>query len=211
MARGWFITFEGGEGTGKSTQLDLLAHHLEERGVETVRSREPGGTALAEAVRSILLDPRQDPDGLSELLLLEAARHDHVERVVRPALQQGSVVLCDRFADSSVVYQGVARGVGETVVEELNRLATGGLEPDRTLVLDLDPAAALKRARTRNVDARLDESRLDNEPDAFHRRVRQGFLSLAQRNPDRVRVVNAHGSAEEVHRRVLQQLPGGLK
>lgn len=210
MARGWFITFEGGEGTGKSTQLELLARHLEERGVETVRSREPGGTVLAEAVRSILLDPCQDPDGLSELLLLEAARHDHVERVVRPAIEQGSVVLCDRFADSSVVYQGVARGVGETVVEQLNRLATGGLEPDRTLVLDLDPVTALGRARSRNVDTQLDENRLDNEPDAFHRRVREGFLRLADRHPDRVRVVDAHGGADEVHKRVLHELPGEL-
>ena len=150
MSRGWFITFEGGEGTGKSTQLGLLDEWLRTLGHTTVLTREPGGTALGEAVRALLLDPDLEPDGVSEIFLLEASRRDHVERVIRPALEDGTVVLCDRFTDSSLVYQGVVRGLGWDRVAELNRIATGGLEPDLTLVFDMDPEQALARARSRN-------------------------------------------------------------
>jgi dTMP kinase len=146
-----------------------------------VVTREPGGTALAEAVRALLLDPARDIDGLTEIFLLEAARHDHVERVIRPALLRGAVVLCDRFADSSWVYQGVVRGLGEELVERLNLLATGGLEPDLTLVLDMEPRAALGRALDRNSATSSRESRLDDEPPAFHEGVRRGFHRLAGR------------------------------
>ena len=143
MPRGYFITFEGGEGTGKTTQLGLLDDWLRTLGHTTVVTREPGGTDFAEAVRALLLDPELEPDGVSEIFLLEAARRDHVERVIRPALGDGSVVLCDRFTDSSLVYQGFVRDLGWDRVAELNRLATGGLDPDLTLVLDMDPEAAL--------------------------------------------------------------------
>ncbi|MCU0304721.1 MAG: dTMP kinase, partial [Thermoanaerobaculales bacterium] len=139
MHDGFFITFEGGEGTGKTTQIRRLAAHLEGLGRAVVVTREPGGTPVAEAARAVLLDPALAPDGLTELFLLEAARRDHVERVIRPALEGGGVVLSDRFADSSTVYQGIVRGLGEELVIRLNRLATGDLEPDLTLVLDLDP------------------------------------------------------------------------
>jgi dTMP kinase len=210
MRRGVFITFEGGEGTGKTTQIERLAARLRGRGRDCVVTREPGGTELAEAIRSLLLDPDHAPDGLSELFLLEAARHDHVERVIRPALERGAVVLCDRFADSSWVYQGVVRGIGEREVERLNEVATGGLEPDLTLVLDLDPRQALGRALDRNSAASSRESRLDDEPMDFHQNVRRGFLRLAERFPQRVRVVDAAGDADEVHRRVLAVLPGEL-
>jgi dTMP kinase len=176
-----------------------------------VVTREPGGTPLAEAVRALLLDPGLAPDGVSEIFLLEAARRDHVERVIRPALGAGAVVLCDRFADSSLVYQGLVRGLGWDKVAELNRLATGGLEPDLTLVFDMDPAAALARARSRNADCTNAESRLDDEPEEFHRKVREGFLELAHREPDRVRVVDASGRAEKVFARLLPLLPGSLR
>ncbi|PWB75829.1 MAG: dTMP kinase [Holophagae bacterium] len=210
MLRGWFITFEGGEGTGKSTQIGRLADVLRERGLEVVVTREPGGTTLAEAVRALLLDPAHDLDGLTEIFLLEAARHDHVERVIRPALRRGAVVLCDRFADSSWVYQGVVRGLGEEAVERLNLLATGGLEPDLTLVLDMEPAAALGRALDRNSAAASRESRLDEEPLQFHERVWRGFHRLAERYSNRVRLVAADASTDEVFRRVLAALPAEL-
>jgi dTMP kinase len=207
MSRGWFITFEGGEGTGKSTQLALLDEWLRTLGHSTVLTREPGGTALAEAIRTLLLDPELEPDGLSEIFLLEASRRDHVERVIRPALEVGAVVLCDRFTDSSLVYQGVVRGLGWDEVAALNRLATGGLEPDLTLVFDMDPEKALDRARSRNSAGTARESRLDDEPADFHRSVREGFLELARREPDRVRVVDAAGRPEKVFARIGPMLP----
>lgn len=211
MSRGWFISFEGGEGTGKSTQIDLLAAELRRRGHAVRVTREPGGTPVAEAVRAVLLDPALAPDGLSELFLLEAARRDHVERVIRPALARGEVVLCDRFADSSLVYQGMVRGVGLDRATQLNAIATGGLEPDLTFVLDLDHEAAVGRARSRNASGGGDGSRLDDEPAAFHRRVRDGFLELARLAPGRVRVVDASGAPEEVHARIVVLVPGGLE
>lgn len=208
--RGVFITFEGGEGTGKSTQVERLAAWLRESGREVVVTREPGGTPLAESVRAVLLAPDHDPDGLVELFLLEAARRDHTERVVRPALEAGSVVVCDRYADSSTVYQGMVRGVGIAEVERLNRIATGGLEPDRTVVLDLDPGEGVERARRRNATGDGASTRLDDEPDAFHDAVRAGFLRLAEAHPRRVVVVDARGPADEVFRRVRTALDGVL-
>lgn len=210
MASGWFITFEGGEGTGKSTQLERLAARLRKLGHEVVVTREPGGTPLAEAVRAVLLDPAHQPDGLVEVFLLEAARRDHVEKVIRPALDRGAAVLCDRYADSSWVYQGLVRGLGRAVVERLNELATGGLEPDLTIVFDMDPAVALGRALERNSEVATDEGRLDEEPMEFHELVRDGFRELARRWPGRVRVLDAEGDPDEVFRRVVDLLPEQL-
>jgi len=210
MQRGWFITFEGGEGTGKTTQIRKLATHLESLGHAVLVTREPGGTPVAEAARAILLDPALEPLGLSELFLLEAARHDLVERVIRPALARGEIVLCDRYADSSTVYQGMVRGIGEDRVEELNELATGGLDPDLTIILDLDPEAGVTRARSRNATGDGSESRLDDEPAEFHRRVREGFLRLAVLHPNRVRVVDASGDPDAVLVRLLAALPEEL-
>jgi len=211
MNGGFFITFEGGEGTGKTTQIRRLASHLEGLGRTVVVTREPGGTPVAEAARAVLLDPALDPLGLSELFLLEAARHDHVERVIRPALMRGAVVLCDRYADSSTVYQGMVRGIGVARVDELNRLATGDLDPDLTLVLDLDPEAGVNRARSRNAAGDGSESRLDDEPADFHERVREGFLRLAVLHPERVRVVDAAGEPDAVFDRLLAVLPEDLR
>ncbi len=207
MSEGCFITFEGGEGTGKSTQIALLADWLRAIGRTVVVTREPGGTPVAEAVRAVLLDPSLEPDGLTELFLLEAARRDHVNRVVGPALDRGDVVLSDRYADSSTVYQGMVRGVGVERVEELNRIATGDLSPDLTLVLDLDHQDGLSRARSRNAAGDGSESRLDDEPDHFHRQVREGFLRLAEMDPDRVRVVSAVGKPDKVFERIVAALP----
>jgi dTMP kinase len=211
VARGLLITLEGGEGTGKSTQLDRLERHLGRRGREVVRTREPGGTPLAEALRALLLEPSLRPDGVVELLLVEAARRDHVERVVRPALERGAVVLCDRFTDSTLVYQGVVRGLGEELAAELNRLATGGVEPDLTLLLDLDERRARHRVAARASAPAAERSRFDGEPQRFHRQVRAAFLALAARNPGRVRVVAADGGPDQVWSRVLAALPEELR
>jgi dTMP kinase len=211
MTDGYFITFEGGEGTGKSTQIRLLAEYLETRHHTVVVTREPGGTPVAEAARAVILDPALDPDGLTELFLLEAARRDHVERVVRPALERGKVVLSDRYADSSTVYQGMVRGLGEELVIQLNRLATNDLEPDLTIVFDLDPEAGLHRARSRNAEGDGAESRLDDEPNEFHQQVREGFLRLAELHPHRVRVIDAGGEPDDVFARLLQALPENLQ
>ena len=174
-----------------------------------VVTREPGGTAVAEAVRDILLDPGLDPDPLTELFLLEAARRDHVERVIRPALDRGAVVLCDRFADSSVVYQGLAGGVDADTVRRLNRLATGGLEPDLTFVLDLPAEEGLARVRRRNAGG--PDNRLDGRPPEFHRRVRDGFLEVALEGGGRFRVLPAEQDPDRLFGALLAQLPEELR
>jgi dTMP kinase len=211
MARGWFITFEGGEGSGKSTQIGRLADRLRSRGREVVVTREPGGTDIAEAVRAILLDPKFDPDGVTEVFLYEAARRDHVVKVIAPAVARGAVVLSDRFADSSLVYQGLARGVGWDEVDRLNSLATGGMAPDLTVVFDIRPRVGLERARGRNSVSDVSESRLDEEPLEFHRQVRSGFALLAETFPDRVRVIDADGDPDQVFERLVSVLPGDLR
>ncbi len=205
VTAGTFITFEGGEGTGKSTQIQLLAEKLEAAGLTVRVLREPGGTVVGEAIRRILLDPDHAELGVSaEILLYEASRAQLVDQVIRPALAAGEVVLCDRFYDSTTAYQGYARGIDLARIAELNRAATGGLSPDRTLVLDIDPAVGIARATAQSAD------RLESEDLAFHRRVRDGFLAIAAEEPARVRVVDATGSAEQVADRVadaLQDLP----
>lgn len=203
MPTGLLITFEGGEGAGKSTQLRLVADWLGARGREAVATREPGGTPLAERIRGLLLDRSFQPDGATELFLLEAARRDHVRAVVAPALERGAVVLCDRFADSSTVYQGSVRGLGVALVEQLNRVATGGLEPALTILLDLPAEEGVGRALARNAGAGGADDRLDGEDLEFHRRVREAFLELARRLPERVRVVDGRGAEEAVFERLL--------
>jgi len=191
--RGVFITFEGGEGSGKSTQIRLLARRLEAAGMTVRVLREPGGTEPGEAIREILLDPHHAGlDPRAELLLYEAARAQLVADVIEPALEAGEVVLCDRFFDSSAAYQGYGRGLPVDEVAHLNKAATGGLLPDRTLVFDLDPAVGLSRATSHGAD------RLEGEDGAFHERVRAGFLAIAAAEPERVRVVDAGGSVEDV-------------
>lgn len=182
--RGVFVAFEGGEGAGKSTQCALLVGHLAERGRDVVRTREPGGTPAAEAMRAIVLDPvHEGLDVRAEALLFAAARGDHVARVVRPALERGADVVTDRYLDSSVAYQGVGRDLGVDEVERLSLWATRQLLPDLTVLLDVDPAVGLARV--------TDPDRLEREPLAWHRRVREGFRQLADRHPARYLVVDA--------------------
>jgi dTMP kinase len=188
---GRLIAFEGVEGAGKSTQLELLRQALERRSKEVVVTREPGGTPAGERVRALLLDPQLELDPRAEALLFAAARAELVERVIRPALERGAVVLCDRYLDSSLAYQGGARGLGRGPVEDVNRFATGGLLPDLVLLLDLDPATGLGR-RARDPD-RIEAQALD-----FHRRVRDAFRDLAAADPERFCVVDASAPVPEV-------------
>jgi dTMP kinase len=202
---GVFITFEGVEGSGKSTQVALLVRFLAARGADVVTTREPGGTRLGERVRDILLDPASDPVAISELFLLEAARAQLVSSVVAPALAQGRFVVSDRFADSSAAYQGTARALGTEVVATLNRIACGEVVPTRTVVLDLAVEIALSRARSRPTTT-TENSRFEDEASAFHRQVAAGYRRLAEREPSRVRLVDASGSPHQVHERVLAEL-----
>jgi dTMP kinase len=197
--RGRFISLEGGEGVGKSTQLRALAQALRERGIEVVETREPGGSEGAEAIRRLLLEGDSTRWSMeSEVLLFAAARADHVEKTIRPALEQGTWVLSDRFVDSSFAYQGGAGGLGIDRVRELHELACGGFLPDRTLVLSL--AEGHERARARDRDT-LD--RIGGRPEDFHQRVELGFRTVAAEEPDRVRLIDASGTADEVTGRLL--------
>jgi dTMP kinase len=202
---GVFVSFEGVEGCGKSTQASLLAQELARRGVEVVATREPGGTPLGEAVRGLLLNPAHAPTPWTELFLLEAARAQLVATVIRPALGRGAWVVADRFADSSLAYQAAGRGLPWRKVQALNTLATGGLSPHRTLVLQLPVSRALARARQRPSTG-PENRRFEDEAEAFHRRVAQAFLRLAAREPQRVRLVDGEGTPSQVHARVLEAL-----
>lgn len=198
---GLFITFEGGEGTGKSTQLAILARKLEAAGMHVRQLREPGGTATGEAIRSILLDPSSAGlDARAELLLYEAARAQLVAEVIEPSLAAGELVLCDRFYDSTTAYQGYARGLPLDEIAVLNRAATAGLAPHRTLVFDLDHGLGLERATVGGSD------RLESEGVAFHAAVRNGFLRIAEAEPQRCKVIDAAGTIDEVASRVRQAL-----
>lgn len=198
-ARGVFITFEGGEGSGKSTQIGLLAKTLAAAGLETIELREPGGTRLGEAVRELLLDPATgEVDPRAELLLYEASRAQLTRERIMPALATGSVVLCDRYYDSSTAYQGYGRGLPLAEVHALNVAATGGLTPDLTVLLDCDHLHGMHRATTQGTD------RLEAAGDEFHERVRDGFLAIAHAEPERVRIIDATGTPEQVAARVLE-------
>lgn len=196
-APGVFVTFEGGEGCGKSTQLEALATRLIEGGLSVVTLREPGGTRVGELVRAALLDPAHvEMSARAELLLYEASRAQLIAEKIAPALVAGSVVLCDRFFDSTTAYQGYGRGLPLDEIEALNRIATGGLVPDLTIVLDIDPVLGLARATAAGAD------RLEAEDLAFHERVRSGFLEIARKEPVRVVVVDASGERGLVAGRV---------
>ncbi|MBM6817456.1 dTMP kinase [Olsenella uli] len=201
MARGIFITLEGADGCGKSTQAELLAEVLLARGREVVRLREPGGTPISEKIRALLLDSANAemvPE--AELLLYEASRAQLTRQVIEPALARGAVVLCDRYYDSTYAYQAGGRGLDETLVRQSNVLGSCGRVPDRTLVLDLDPAIGYARATAGGAD------RMEAEGLAFQERVRAAYLRLAAEEPARVRVVDAAGEKDAVTARLAAAL-----
>jgi dTMP kinase len=196
-----FITFEGGEGAGKTSQIVHLAGFLTQQGVKSILTREPGGTVLGRQIRAVLLDPEHGGMAAeAELLLYMADRAEHVHTVIRPALAAGTTVLCDRFFDATLVYQGVARGLAADWIGRLHDLVFAGLQPDLTLLLDLPPEVGLARARRqleKGVRPRR-ESRFEDETLAFHQRVREGYLSLAHQEPGRFRVIDAGRDEQRV-------------
>ncbi len=194
--RGIFITFEGIDGSGKSTQAEKLDRYLKGKGCRSVFTREPGGTEISEKIRQLLLDRRnQDMHPLTELLLYSASRAQHTEELIKPALERGDVVICVRFADSSLAYQGEGRGISESVVQELTSIATRGLRPDLTLLVDLDPRESLRRSKR--------EDRIESEELDFYQRVREGYLRLAGGAAERIKVLDGRKQVEELHKEVV--------
>lgn len=209
-ARGLFLTLEGPEGAGKTTQSRLLADYLRSSGCEVVAVREPGGTAIGEEIRALLLDPRwEEMDARAEMLLFAAARAQLVAEVIAPALRAGKVVVCDRYVDASIVYQGIGRRLGAEIVRTVNAVATAGVMPDLTLLLDIDVRTGLGRARAETgLRTPAGEAgagdRIEQERLAFHERVREGFLSLAKNEPQRIKVIDAHGPVPAVQWAIRQ-------
>ncbi len=206
--RGKFITFEGIEGCGKSTQIEMAASAIRLDGRDALLTREPGGTTIGERIRSVLLDSahhRMAP--IAELLLYAAARNQHVEEVILPAMEAGKIVLCDRYADATTAYQGAARRIDAKILSDIHAIATEGLWPELTVLLDLPAAEGLARARERNrLSDAANEDRFEREELEFHERVREGYLAIAKARPERVVVVDASGSVEDVHERIMSVL-----
>ena len=199
MARGKFITFEGGEGCGKSTQVRRLAEALKREGVDAVLTREPGGTWLAEEIRHLIKDQTTDaPCDRSELLLFLAARAQLVKNVIRPALEAGKWVVSDRFSDSTLAYQGYGRGLPLEILRMANDFACEGLEPDLTLLLEVSPEVAQQRMRKREAATNTTADRLELAGDEFHARLRGGFAELAKAEPERIVTIDANGTPDEV-------------
>jgi len=207
--RGKFITFEGLDGCGKSTQLERLAGKLRERGLAITVTSEPGGTPTGDKIRQLLLDTKTSAlSSKAELALMFASRVQHIEEIILPALDAGHIVLCDRFTDSSEAYQGGGRKLGSELVLELHRVLCGNLAPDLTILMDSEVGASVERARRRN-QARtnadsLDENRFERESRAFFSRVRSEYLEIAKREPQRVTVVDARGTPDQTHAKILQ-------
>ena len=210
--RGIFITLEGIDGSGKSTQYRLLVKHLRESGERVVATREPGGTSLGEQIRAILLaSATEGMAALTELTLMYAARAQHLEEIVRPALARGEIVVSDRFNDASLAYQGYGRRLGTTVVQALDRAICGATRPDLTIVLDLPARLALLRAQEREAKRRSRRGRFEAESLKFHERVRKGYLEIARRDPRRVQVIRAGRPVDEIQAEIQKQVEACLK
>ncbi len=204
--RGLFLTLEGAEGVGKSTNIEFITQYLEQRGIEYVLTREPGGTQLGEKIRELLLAVHEEPmSELTELLLVFAARAQHLDKIIEPALAAGKWVVCDRFTDATFAYQGAGRGLSMETIGELESMVQGELQPDLTLILDLDPEIGMQRAGNRG---ELD--RFEREQMSFFRHVRQGYLDIAQAEPERCKVIDAAKALEDVKLDLLAALEQGL-
>lgn len=191
-----FITFEGGEGTGKTTQINILKKYLEDQGLEVIITREPGGVISAENIRAVIFDNEIDP--ITETMLYAAARREHYIKKIKPALDAGKIVICDRFIDSSIVYQGIVRGVGIDLVENINKYAINNVEPDLTIFFDLDPETGLKRVSLRNEQM----NRFDKESLDFHLKVRKGY-NLLSKTRNRFVLIDASKSIEDVTKQII--------
>jgi dTMP kinase len=224
--RGKFITFEGLDGTGKSTQMRKLAAVLRAAGYKVVETREPGGTATGEKIRHVLLDSATEGlSPLAEMALMFASRAQHIAEVIQPALDRGQIVLCDRFTDSTEAYQGSGRKLGSEAILKLHRILCGDLQPDLTILLDSDPAKSLGRARRRNQRAsnesnhgskssnkhHHDENRFEQETRAFFARVREGYMTIAKREPQRVVAVDASGTPRQTHGKIIETVHQKLR
>ncbi|PRA02940.1 dTMP kinase [Arthrobacter sp. MYb229] len=208
--RGLFIVFEGGDGAGKSTQVAMTRQWLENRGARVATTREPGGTQIGEKLRSLVLEHGHgDIDSRTEALIYAAARAAHVQQLIAPKLAEGTHVICDRFVDSSLAYQGMGRSLGFSAVSAINDFATTGLKPDATIILDI-PAADGRARRIAASGGVEDSDRLESEPDDFHERIRGAFLELAAKDPRRYLVVDATGSVEQLQQEITTHLAGLL-
>lgn len=200
--KGLFITIEGGDGSGKSTQLNLLKSYFENKGFHVVMTREPGGTVISEEIRKIILNTKfMEMSNKTEALLYAASRAQHVEQLIKPNLQEGKIVISDRFVDSSIVYQGYARGLGMEEVAIINHYATGGLKPDLTILLDVSPEEGIKRK-----EEQKDLDRLELEKLNFHRKVSEGYKILAKKEPERILIVNGSKKVEEIQKIILSKV-----
>lgn len=206
MTKGYFITFEGGEGCGKSTQIKLFTEYLQKKGIPCLLTREPGGSQGAEEIRALLLKGETSKwDKITEILLFSAARRDHLVKKIWPTLEQGTTVISDRFADSTMAYQGYGYGIDEDSIRMVNdtyKMIAGNFEPDLTFILDIAPEVGINRSMARSGN---DEQRFEHMDLTFHHNLRNGFLKIASQNPKRYAVIDASGSIDQVHQDIIKQ------
>ena len=210
--RGFFVSFEGIDGSGKTTQISKLADTLRSMGLAPVLAQEPGGTPLGRQIRAILLDSaNSELDPIAELLLYFASRVQNLEQVIKPALAEGYIVISDRFTDATVAYQGYGRSLGQRRVMQLSEFSCPGVKPDLTIWLDVEPSTAVSRARSRNEKQTVDESLMESQSMRFFNRVRSGYAAICKAEPERMKRVDANGSVGQVTRRVLDLLLPALR
>ncbi len=196
--KGLFITFEGPDGSGKTTQSILLARYLRRKGYKVIHTREPGGTSMAEALRKILLNPKSKIFPLAEVFLYEASRTQHTKELILPALCEGKIVICERYSQATIAYQGHGRGINISLLRKLNRVATEGLKPDITFMLDRDVKGGL--------EVKKNQDRLEKEKVAFHRRVRKGYLNMARSLPHKIKVIKFKKGPQEIHKEIVKEI-----
>lgn len=200
MSKGFFITFEGGEGSGKTTQSELLYNNLKQKGLNVTRTREPGGTILAESIREILLKGEKDKmSSLTELYLFAAARRDHIDNIIEPSLKNNEIVICDRFIDSTTAYQGYAGNIDLNLINSINNFTIGSIIPNITYIFDIDPNIGLKRS----INTTSEEIRFEEKDIGYHKKIRSGFLEIAKNNSDRCIVIDAEQELKKIEELLL--------
>ncbi len=205
MKKGLFITIEGPDGSGKTTHSKLLVEYLRKKGYDVVHTREPGGTSLAEFLRKVILDPDLKITPLTELLLYSASRVQHTIELIKPSIEKGKIVVCERYTLATVAYQGYGRGISKKVIEQLNKISTGGLSPNLTIVLDVSVDEGLRRIKKERKKDRLEKENIE-----FHKRVRNGYLELAKSSPKKIKVVKSSDNIDITHRRIIKIVSDSL-